>query len=139
MNPRRQVWVHGGPLLPGLEPVGGRGAGQWSSGGRCGMEGLTQTYRLQLNPKIMLIESKYISQLHFSSTIVEIFFSLGNNNSCISIFEHLRSEEFSGDKAPQTLLTVAHFARSWPPQVLFYFPKLGAYDMNEASFPCMPT
>ena len=33
----------------------------------------TQTYRLQLNPKIMLIESKYISQLHFSSTIVRGF------------------------------------------------------------------
>ena len=33
----------------------------------------TQTYRLQLNPKIMLIESKYISQLHFSSTIVRDF------------------------------------------------------------------
>ena len=33
----------------------------------------TQSYRLQLNPKIMLIESKYISLLHFSSTIVRDF------------------------------------------------------------------
>ena len=33
----------------------------------------TQTYWLQLNPKIMLIESKYISQAHFSSTIVRDF------------------------------------------------------------------
>ena len=38
----------------------------------------------------MLIESKYISQLHFYSTIVRDFLSLGNNNNCISIFEHLR-------------------------------------------------
>ena len=30
----------GGAPPPGLEPVGGRGAGQWNSGGSCGMAGL---------------------------------------------------------------------------------------------------
>ena len=53
---RRQVWI----------TVGDRGAGQWSSGRSCGMSRSIQTFWLQLNPKIMLIEFKYISQLHFS-------------------------------------------------------------------------
>ena len=33
----------------------------------------TQTYKLQLNPKIMLIESKYISQWHVNCTKVRDF------------------------------------------------------------------
>ena len=49
---RRQVWVPGG--APGLEPVGGRGAVEEA----VAWQDFTQTYRLQLNPKIMLIESR---------------------------------------------------------------------------------
>ena len=64
---RRQVWVPGGaaPQVWSLwgAVVLGNGAVEevvvWQDS--------TQTYRLQLNPKIMLIESKYTTyQLHFS-------------------------------------------------------------------------
>ena len=38
-HPRSGPWR--GASRPGLEPVGGgRGAGEWSSGGSCGMAGL---------------------------------------------------------------------------------------------------
>ena len=62
------MWVPGGQPPPGLEPVEGRGAGKWSSGGSCGT-GMAR-------PEIMLIESKYRSQLHLSSTIVRDFLFL---------------------------------------------------------------
>ena len=59
----------GGPGPPGLEPVGPWcwAMEQWSKlwYGRT-LHKLI--HRLQLNPKIMLIESKYLSQLHFSTT-----------------------------------------------------------------------
>ena len=81
----------------------------------------------QPNPQIMPIESKYISQLHFTSTIVRDFLSLNNNNSSISIFKHLIFLKISGGQAPLTPRTVA---RSWPFQVLFYFLKLGSYGIQ---------
>ena len=37
---------------PCLEPVGGRGAGQWSSGGTVAWQDFTQTYKLQINTKL---------------------------------------------------------------------------------------
>ena len=43
----------------------GRGAGNGAVEEAMVWQESTQTYRLQLNPKIMLIESKYISQFHF--------------------------------------------------------------------------
>ena len=80
----------GGPPPPGLERVGAVVLGSGAVDEAVVWQDSTPTYRLQLNPIIMLIESKYKPQLHFSSTIVRDFLSLGNNNSCISIFEHLR-------------------------------------------------
>ena len=52
---------------------GGGGAKVPGSGAVEEWQDFTQTYRLQLNPKIILIESKYISQLHLYSTIVRDF------------------------------------------------------------------
>ena len=59
-----QVWSLWGAVVPGSGVV--EEAVVWQD--------FTQTYRLQLNPIIMLIESRYISQLHFYSTIVRDFF-----------------------------------------------------------------
>ena len=70
------MWVPGGggpprsrplgALPPGLEPVGSGMLGSGTVEEAVVWQDSTQTYRLQLNPKIMLIESKYTSQLHFS-------------------------------------------------------------------------
>ena len=63
-----------GGAPPGLEPVGAVVLGSGAVRQAVVWQDSTQTYRLQLNPKIMLIESKYtIAQLHFSSTIVRDF------------------------------------------------------------------
>ena len=66
---RRQVWVSGGGG-PRFGACGGpwcRAVEQWRK------LWYGKTSCLQLNPKIMLIESRYISQLHFYSTIVRDF------------------------------------------------------------------
>ena len=82
----------------------------------------TQTYRFQLNHKIMLIECRYISQLHFSSTIVRDFLFLGNNKCCISILERVKFKKFSEGQA-RPPLTVARFAHSWHPPGFILFSK----------------
>ena len=64
-----------GGTPPGLEPVGAVVLGNGAVEEAVVWQDSTQTYRLPQNPKIMLIESKYISQLHFSSTIVRDFLS----------------------------------------------------------------
>ena len=68
------MWVPGGGGAPQVWSLCGAiepGSGAVEEAVVC--QDFTQTFRLQLNPKIMLIESRYISQFHFYFTIVRDF------------------------------------------------------------------